>query len=419
MNLTMQLCLMPTALIAAGTELWWNFQISLSFIASVPTTVECLVPTLHCATIVFHTPSNSAVYTSFRWHTPPSPIQSHQTTMCQHCMLKTPNTSQYLVHTLHRIPMELWPIYTSSNVSVSYTVISNSSNGMVVWLCNYVNISHSTILYSDIYGMSIAGGDSISVENSIVKYSFYSGVCLDQNTVRNVTVLYATMDIMIMDSVGSCVFDSTVSSSQLSRGVTVFTSNDTHIENVVFLATTSSREPPYMDVHYLFLESIRIGDCYNMTMVAIHLANLQRGITVYSSFYISISESSFMSMKPLTFASDPTSLPSVLLLYYSTLSILNSSFSGNEISGVKLFGSNVTLSGQLSFINNTAPSGTAFILSKDNSLRLSREGHTIFANNRATNTGGVFYIATNMHYVVEYICGQQGHSSGGGYIVLH
>ena len=153
--------------------------------------------------------------------------------------------------------------YTSGNVSVSYTVISNSSNGMVVWLCNYVNISHCTILYSDIYGMSIAGGDSISVENSIVKYSFYSGVCLDQNTnnfVRNVTVLYATMDIMIMDSVGSCVFDSTVSSSQLSRGVTVFTSNDTHIENVVFLATTSSREPPYVDVHYLFLESIRIGD---------------------------------------------------------------------------------------------------------------------------------------------------------------
>ena len=138
-------------------------------------------------------------------------------------------------------------------------------------------------------------------------------------------------------------------------------------------------------------------------MVAIHLANLQRGITVYSSFDISISVSSFMSMKPLTFASDPTSLPSVLLLYYSTLSMSNCSFSGNEISGVKLFGSNVTLSGQLSFINNTAPSGTAFILSKDSSLRLSREGHTIFANNRATNTGGVFYIATNMHYVVEYV----------------
>ena len=306
-------------------------------------------------------------------------------------------------------------IYASNinTLSVRYSEIRNSSTtqfyglGMGMWVvyCNNLSISHSTVLYSRGTGITVGEGNSLTVEHTVLKYNLYSGITLSQNTanvLKNVTVLFCSMNILIEKSVDSYVLNTTVSSSQMSCGLTHFSSRDTYVENLIVLSYNIFNEPS-MNVLFLFLDSFLITNSSNVTVTTTQLTDLQRGISVFISSNVSIISSHFLRMKPLTFASDPTSLPSAVLLYHSTVTISNCSFSDNEVSAIKMFSSNLTLDGEMSFVNNISPSGPAFILSKDSVLILSKNSHTTFANNRATNTGGVFYIDTNPHYNVIYV----------------
>ena len=64
------------------------------------------------------------------------------------------------------------------------------------------------------------------------------------------------------------------------------------------------------------------------------------------------------------------------------------------MSFVKAFNSSITVSGDMLFSDNTAIFGTVFNLRKRSTLTLQRDAYNCFNNNRVTNNGGVFYIAT-------------------------
>ena len=61
---------------------------------------------------------------------------------------------------------------------------------------------------------------------------------------------------------------------------------------------------------------------------------------------------------------------------------------------VRAHASNITLSGNVLFSNNTAVFGTAFVLVQS-SISVVKNTNIIFKNNYATNAGGVFYIGLN------------------------
>ena len=92
---------------------------------------------------------------------------------------------------------------------------------------------------------------------------------------------------------------------------------------------------------------------------------------------------------------NPSTLPAIIGLYQSTLEISECSFKQNHISAVTAHESNITLSGNVVFSNNTAVSGTAFILVQGSIIILVKTSNVKFKNNYATNTGGVFYIGVN------------------------
>ena len=66
---------------------------------------------------------------------------------------------------------------------------------------------------------------------------------------------------------------------------------------------------------------------------------------------------------------------------------------------MKALNSTVTLRGIVSFTDNTAIAGTAFLLVKDSRIAITDNTHGVFDSNQAADTGGVFYeLSTNMHY---------------------
>ena len=105
--------------------------------------------------------------------------------------------------------------------------------------------------------------------------------------------------------------------------------------------------------------------------------------TVFSNIHVPLSTSSSTE--------DPTSLPAVIALFDSNLTISNSSFT---ISCIKAVGSTITVVNEVTFSNNSAYSGTGFIFAKSSTLVSREDSNVIFNHNHAINIGGVFYIAT-------------------------
>ena len=127
-------------------------------------------------------------------------------------------------------------------------------------------------------------------------------------------------------------------------------------------------------------------------------------IMITFSTHTQIYNSSFTDVNAPTTATtaDPNTLPAIIVLYRSTLYISECHFTGNHISAIRGDASNITVSGNVTFSSNRALAGTAFILSQDSVLSLAEESHTYFLNNRAANIGGVFYIVTNMNYILYH-----------------
>ena len=132
------------------------------------------------------------------------------------------------------------------------------------------------------------------------------------------------------------------------------------------------------------------------------ISNASSSVTAYQSFNIVIANSlfSYNNVSLSTSTAEPSSLPAVIVLYESTLSIENCTFTKNTISSIKVFGSNVTVLGDIMISNNTALAGVGFIFVKNSMLILTENSHMVFRNNHAINNGGVFHISTEQSYTL-------------------
>ena len=131
------------------------------------------------------------------------------------------------------------------------------------------------------------------------------------------------------------------------------------------------------------------------------ITNTTSLITAYNTTNIVLNASLFSNMDAPSTASstsEPTSLPAVISLYSSTLNITDCTFTRNKISSIKTIGSNITMSGNVLFHNNTASLGTVLISAKNSLLITTDYSNIDFQNNHAINYGGVFYITTEESY---------------------
>ena len=151
-----------------------------------------------------------------------------------------------------------------------------------------------------------------------------------------------------------------------------------------------------------------------------YITNTTSLITAYNTTNIVLNETIFPNMDVSSTASstsEPTSLPAVITLYGSTLTITNCTFTRNNISSIKAIGSNITMSGQVLFHNNTASSGTGLIFAKKSLLKITEYSNIHFQNNHAMKYGGVFYISTEESYETSMSLQDIIQYNGGGSLI--
>ena len=132
-----------------------------------------------------------------------------------------------------------------------------------------------------------------------------------------------------------------------------------------------------------------------------YITNTTSLITAYNTTNIVLNDTLFSDMDAPSTASsisEPTSQPAVISLYSSTLNITDCTFTRNKISSIKTIGSNITMSCEVLFHNNTATLGTVLISAKNSLLITTDYSNIDFQNNHAINYGGVFYITTEESY---------------------
>ena len=103
--------------------------------------------------------------------------------------------------------------------------------------------------------------------------------------------------------------------------------------------------------------------------------NPKAQISVGSCTEIIIDNSSFVYINAQRSASttNPSTLPVIIAVYRSTLEISERSFKQNHISAARAHESNITLTGNVLFCNNTAVFGTTSVLLQGSIIRLARK----------------------------------------------
>ena len=258
---------------------------------------------------------------------------------------------------------------------INTTATYNDGHGILLWNSTIMNIMNTNIMYSGDIGMGLWYGDSINITNTDVMHSDGYGI-----------ELYLCTNVVTIST--AAMYN--VHSGLLLRGTT-----NTSIINI---ATTHNKET-----------GITCCDTTNTNIINVTVTcNGDNGMLLYSAMETHISKASQMHngwrRKVTTLngdvlsTADPTTLPAVIVLYYSSLHVSGSNMTKNPVSAVKAIASNITLSGNVLISDNQGIAGSGFILAQTSILKVVEDSAIHIRNNHAINTGGVFYINSDQYY---------------------
>ena len=256
-------------------------------------------------------------------------------------------------------------IYLLGSIDASMTNVSAADNGNAgIYLLGSIDASMTNVSAAD------NGNDGIYLQFSTD--TSMTNVSAADNGNDGIFLYYSTDTSMTNVSAAHNGYD----------GILLFSSSDISMTNVSAIHNQQS-------------------DITMMNTANINISNTTSLIIAYDTINIVLNDTSFSNMytpSTASSASEPTSLPAVITLYNSTLIIRDCNFTRNNISSIKIIGSNVTMCGKVLFHYNTASSGTVLIFAKNSLLIPTDDSNIQFENNHAINYGGVFYIETEESY---------------------
>ena len=273
---------------------------------------------------------------------------------------------------------------SSDTRMMNISALQNAGNGILVMKSSGTNMINVSTIRNQCSGIFIWESEKTSMMNVSAVKNRKKGIIITSSYNTNINHTYTYHYGMI-----AC----TKIVYQTTGNIYVYNSRDTHILNSV-----------------VCIMEIRNAKNINIT-------NASSPITAYSTINIFMSDSIFHNMdvqSTVSSTSEPTSLPAVITVYESTLTITNCTFTGNRISSIKAFSSNLTLSGKVLFHNNIALSGTALIFAKNSLLIITDSSNIHFQNNHAINYGGVLYISTEESYETSMTLQDITEFNGGG-----
>ena len=305
-------------------------------------------------------------------------------------------------------------ICEATSVKVDSSSANNCSLGLVLHNSTNTHITKVTVMYNRIMGMALDTTTDTHIDNTIAAHNAWHGMDLSfltytymsnttavhnhQNGIKlykmtntymtNMTASHNGRDGMSATNVTNTYMSNMTTAQNIGWGMSLMYLNNTNITNMT--ATQNGRNG-------IFLFSGNNTCMTNTT--ATQNAMAYSNVIYYGQIAIVDSTATLLYNTSFTDASaqtvsgteDPTSLPAVIVLHHSTLLVSGCEFTRNSISAMAAYASNITVSGDLTFYNNTAVAGTAFILIQNSILNSAENSHIYFLNNHATNTGGVFF----------------------------
>ena len=321
-------------------------------------------------------------------------------------------------------------IALANKAQVVNTIASNNRiNGIQLVEIININISNATLSHNLIYGLDIFLSSSVHIDGVTVtknalrpRFGVNSGGIFIHDVynivINNTISTNNARGIYIVASHGIQVVN-TVASNNIFNGMYLSNTQNNNISNTTLSHNDVGLMSVSTNVHIDGIIAIN-NSKYGIYLFKTKWAYITRCITVNNSIkrpsagngQILVEISQFITIYDtiitvnMSFASsgEVTSQPAVIVLYDSTLNLSGCIFTGNRISAIRAIASNITLSGNLTFSNNSAYIGTAFILIDDSILTLQESCWVQFINNYARNTGGVFFISNTQKVTIEPFC---------------
>ena len=288
---------------------------------------------------------------------------------------------------------------TNTNIT-KVTAMYNEFEGITLSTCMDTNINNSIAAHNGVTGMDLNVMRNTNITNMTTAYNGEYGMALNamSNThITNMTIAHNGKTGMDLMSMINTHITNTTTAYNGEYGMHLYHTNNTHITNTIAMHHT------VLGIYLWYTHNThmtKITAKHNAQVVYVGEYNGQ--VVIDKSINVVIYNTSFTDQSTFISAT-PTTLPAVIVLFKSTLLVNGCDFTRNNISALVAYASNITVSGDLTFTNNTAFSGTAFILLLDSILTSAENSHIYFLNNHATNIGGVFYITSNnIHVYLSY-----------------
>ena len=293
-------------------------------------------------------------------------------------------------------------VRTCTDTNIYNTVAAhNGRDGMILVHTNNTHITNTTTAYSYEYGMWLFDMSNTHITNTTTAHNDFGGMHLEHmsNThITNMTTAYNGGGGMFLSNMNNTHITNMTIAHNDWIGMFLSLMNNTHITNTTVTQNSLNGIFLYLNNNTYMTKTTATHNGYFLLYIGYFLGQVVMlysiNTVIYNTSFTDVSAQSLYSTSPTYLASPPT----VIVLYQSTLLVSECDFTRNNISAVVAYASNITMSGGLTFSNNTAFAGTAFILVKDSILTSAENSHIYFLNNHGTNIGGVFYITSNsMH----------------------
>ena len=309
----------------------------------------------------------------------------------------------------------------SGIIMINISAVQNKKIGIEIVISTDINITNVSILENKIDGLYLYYSSdtnmktvSAALQNNdgIVIYASKNTSFMNVSAVRN-----RNIGIKIdFNSRNTSLYNTYTCHNEI--GIMIMASITTYIvyhnsgNNILYLQKSADSDNNMWESVLGKNTDIKMTNSKN-----IYITNTSSPITAYNTKNIIVNDSIFHNMdvqSTVSSTSEPTSLPAVITVYESTLTITDCTFTGNKMSSIKAFSSNLTLSGKVLFHNNIALSGTALIFAKNSLLIITDSSNIHFQNNHAINYGGVLYISTEESYETSMTLQDITEFNGGG-----
>ena len=312
---------------------------------------------------------------------------------------------------------------------ISHSLSDNNYIGFILGRCTDTFVHGMHVTHNIWNGFDIESCTNLTMINIVAEHTQYRTGVYISNATGVMKSVYSSnnrgVEIVVIDAaamhmenisadynaIGIELYYSNISMAFVSAnhneniGILIFGSRDTIIMNSSSMRNNGNGVQIEKDNNIRIIDSHMIhnkgGDIRLIYSINITIVRTVANVRVHKSNHIYVKEIGFFGMSSSSTISstiEPTSLPAIVELYNSNVTVCNCSFTKNTVSAIKAIGSEVTFFGELTFSHNRALTGTALLFARS-SLSLAENCKAFFFENYASNVGGVIYINTEESYV--------------------